>query len=113
MTHYDAGRRFEWKVRTDLRGHGYEVMRMAGSRGAADLVAVRPGRLLFVQCKLDGALPGREWDHLLTLALHVNAAPILAVNGPRGRGVVYVRLLGPHRARKGFVHQNAEPYELD
>ena len=59
---YEAGRRFEWKVRDRLRAAGFTVLRTAGSKGPVDLIAVRertmvlgveetPGEIRFVQCK--------------------------------------------------------------
>lgn len=111
--HYAKGRRFEWKTRDDLIENGYVVMRMAGSKGNAkvDLVAVKPGQQLYIQCKDDGTLGPAEWDRVVEVASWVGAVPILAQNGPRGRGVVYTRLLGPKipRART----QPCQPFLLD
>ena len=113
MTEYDTGRRFEWKTRDDCKDNGYEVLRAAGSKGGTkiDLVAMKPGQLLFIQCKADGKLGPAEWDRVYEVAGWVGAIPILAANGPRGRGVVYTRLLGPKipRART----QPCEPFLLD
>ncbi|MCZ7434780.1 restriction endonuclease [Micromonospora sp. WMMC241] len=113
MSHYQAGTRFEHKIRDDLRDNGYEVMRAAGSKGASkvDLVALKPGQLLFIQAKRSGTLPPAEWDRVFEVAGWVGAVPLLAANGPRGRGVVYTRLLGRKvpRART----QPCEPFLLD
>ncbi|HLT11558.1 MAG TPA: restriction endonuclease [Micromonosporaceae bacterium] len=113
MTAYGSGTRFERKTRTDLRDNGYEVIRAAGSKGASkvDLVAMKPGELLFVQCKAHGALPPAEWDRLVEVAGWVGALPILAANGPRGRGIDYRRLLGPKR--RGQRAQPWQPFLLD
>lgn len=111
--HYGTGRRFEWKTRDDLADNGYVVTRAAGSKGNSkiDLVAMKPGQLLFVQCKAGGSIPPAEWDRLVEVAGWVNAVPILAANGPRGRGVVYTRLLGAKR--RGCRIQPCEPFLLD
>jgi Holliday junction resolvase len=97
MSQYGRGRDFEWKIRGDLTANGYEVMRAAGSKGSTkvDLVALKPGQLLFIQAKRAGTLGPAEWDRVVEVASWVGAVPILAANGPRGRGVVYTRLLGP------------------
>lgn len=95
MTRYDTGRRFEYKTRDDLDTNGYVVSRAAGSKGKVDLFAFKPGQFLFVQCKADGRCDPAEWDRLVELASWVGALPILAQNGPRGRGVVYTHLLAP------------------
>ncbi|MCU0256969.1 MAG: hypothetical protein MUF60_09500 [Vicinamibacterales bacterium] len=51
MSNYQRGVRLERDVRHDLEANGYEVIRSAGSKSAIDLVAFKPGELLFVQCK--------------------------------------------------------------
>ncbi|MEU7677926.1 hypothetical protein AB0C42_24300 [Micromonospora taraxaci] len=113
MTEYDKGRRFEWKTRDDLTPNGYEVLRAAGSKGGTkiDLVAIKPGQLLFIQCKADGKLGPAEWNRVYEVAAWAGALPILAANGPRGRGVAYTLLLGPKvpRART----QPCRPFLLD
>lgn len=113
VNHYAAGTRFERKVRTDLRDNGYTVIRAAGSKGDSkvDLVALKPGQALFIQCKADGVLPLAEWDRLFQVAAWVDAVPILAGNGPRGRGVIYTRLLG-HKRRSARA-QLTEPFLVD
>lgn len=110
---YKQGRGFEWKVRNDLEENGYAVVRAAGSKGKTkiDLIALKPGQALFIQAKRAGTLPPGEWDRLVDVASWVGAIPILAVNGPHGRGVVYTRLLG--RKRRGHRIQPCEPFRLD
>lgn len=113
MTHYAAGTRFEHKTIHDLEDNGYEIIRAAGSKGSTkvDIAAMKPGQLLFIQCKRSGALPPAEWDRVHEVAGWVGAVPLLAANGPRGRGVVYTELLGPKipRART----QPCRPFLLD
>ena len=110
---YATGTRFEHKTRDDLISNGYEVIRAAGSKGSTkvDLVAVKPGSLIFIQCKATGTLPPAEWNRLVEVAGWVGAVPVLAANGPRGRGIVYTRLLGPKRRRART--QPCEPFLLD
>lgn len=111
MSEYAAGTKFERKVRTDLRDNGYEVIRSAGSKTKVDLVAMKPGELLLVQCKRDGTLPPDEWDRLYDLARWISGYPILASNGERGRGVRYDRLLD-HK-RRGVRIEQTVPFVLD
>lgn len=113
MSHYAKGTRFEHKVRDDLIANGYLVMRAAGSKGGtkADLVAFKPGQQLLIQCKTDGRITAGEWDQVVTVAGWVGAVPILAVNGVNGRGVLYVRLLGPKQ--RGRQRTDSEPFVLD
>lgn len=113
MTAYQAGRAFEHKCRDHLRGEGYEVLRSAGSKTKIDLVALKPGQQLLVQCKRDGVIAPAEWDRLLEIASWVAAIPVLAVNGPRGRGVAYWRLLGPKLRGRPVAVNAAEPFLTD
>jgi Holliday junction resolvase len=115
MSHYARGRSFEWKVRDDQFENGYEVVRAAGSKGSSkvDLIAMKPGELLFCQCKISGSLPAEEWDRLVEVAAWVGAVPILAANGVHGRGVRYLKLLGPKRPRLQMKNQPVEVFHLD
>jgi Holliday junction resolvase len=115
MTHYARGRAFEWKARDDMAENGYEVIRAAGSKGTSkvDLIAIKPGELLFVQCKIKGVIEAAEWDRLVEVAAMVGAVPILAANGVNGRGVRYLKLLGPKRPRLQMKNQPVEVFHLD
>lgn len=84
MTKYSRGRSFEYQVARYLESLGYVVVRSAGSKGPADLVAVRPGEVLFVACSIGGVKkPSR--DALLEACRRAGATPVLA---RRDRGVV-------------------------
>lgn len=51
-TNYDKGREAEYAARKRLQADGYHtVLRMSGSHGPADLVAVGPTHVKFVQVK--------------------------------------------------------------
>lgn len=91
-SNYARGRDLEHRVRTHLREEGYEVMRTAGSKSKVDLIAIKQGQILFVQCKRSGALPPAEWNALWDLAQMVGAVPVLAEQLTRGRK--YWRLTG-------------------
>lgn len=112
MSQYDRGRRFEWKTRDALRSDGYRVIRGAGSKGL-DLIAAKPSQLLFVGCKLTGQIGAAEWDDLVELASWVGAAPVLAVNGPRGRGVEFWRLTGRKQRGRPLAAQPAVRFLTD
>jgi holliday junction resolvase len=85
VTQYQRGVTFERMVRHDLEEMGFEVIRSAGSKGKVDLVAFRPGCMVFVQCKLNGLCPPAERRELLRLAGMVEALPIVAYKGTEGR----------------------------
>lgn len=91
-SHYHRGRDLEHRVRKALREQGYEVLRTAGSKSKVDLVAIKPGQMLFVQCKRSGALPPAEWNALFDIAAAAGAMPVLAEQLVRGRR--YWRLTG-------------------
>lgn len=97
MAHYHSGRRFEWLVRDHLAENGYSVMRTAGSKGDAkvDLIAIKPGQQLYVQCKTSARIDPAEWDRLVEVSSWNGALPIVASKGGRGEGIHYQRLLGP------------------
>ncbi|MGH1574344.1 hypothetical protein ACRAWG_31445 [Methylobacterium sp. P31] len=64
QTKYRFGRQFEYRVRDHLKSLGYVALRSPGSRTPIDIMAVRPGVVLFIQCKRGGALPPGEWNEL-------------------------------------------------
>lgn len=113
MTAYQVGKRFEDKTRNALRDDGYEVTRAAGSKSKLDLIALKPGQLLFVQCKATGVCGPDEWDRLYELAGWVGAVPVLAVNGPKGRGVTLWWLKGPKRRGLGWPNQAVQRFHTD
>lgn len=115
MSQYATGTRFEHKTRDHLESNGYDVVRAAGSKGntKVDLAAFKPGQLLLIQCKANGALPPDEWDRIHEVAGWVGAVPLLAANGPKGRGVTYIRILGPKRRGLRLVNQPCEVFHVD
>ena len=49
---YVQGRAAEYRVKKEFEAAGYEVFRMAGSHGSADIIAVSPtGAVMFIQVK--------------------------------------------------------------
>jgi len=88
-TQYQRGRRFEWKVKQDLEGRGYYVIRSAGSKSKVDLVGIKHEVVLCVQCKLTGAIAKRELREF-TNACHTNPhiVPVVAQGTKEGRRAV-------------------------
>lgn len=91
-TMYRFGRAFEYRTRDDLRARGYFVLRSPQSRSPIDLVAIKRGAVLFVQCKRGAQLGVPEWNSLLALAESCGALALCA-SMPGPRGVEYRRLL--------------------
>ncbi len=95
MTHYDTGRRLEYKVRDDLRENGYEVIRSAGSKSPVDLVAFKAGQVLLVQVKNKRNPGPAEREALLRLSRGYGFGflAIVAIRGKKG-GIEYRQLTG-------------------
>lgn len=96
MSNYRAGTRIEHLVRDDLTAFGYYLVRSSGSKGAADLVAVGQGLVLFVQCKrLTPQIPPHERAALVQLAdrLGVVGVPVVACK-PQRQPIAYRTLTG-------------------
>jgi Holliday junction resolvase len=93
QTMYRYGRAFEYRVRDALRKLGFFVLRSPQSRSPIDLVAIRRGAVLFVQCKRSGQLPPGEWNELLDLSVSVGAVPLMAEIAKTRGEILYWRLL--------------------
>ena len=93
-TNYTRGAAFERKVAKDLEGYGYVAVRSAGSHSPADVIALKHGAVLCVQCKLDGYIPPDEWNELLEFSATARGTPLLARPNKQGRktGIIYSRL---------------------
>ncbi|MEM1820965.1 MAG: hypothetical protein QXU64_05185 [Thermofilaceae archaeon] len=78
MSSYKKGAKLEYKVRDLLARRGYFVVRSAGSRGPFDLVALKKGEVLLVQCRADGRVSEEERRELVELARSVGAKAFLA-----------------------------------
>jgi Holliday junction resolvase len=80
VTRYRDGTRFENVVRKRLEEDRYWCTRSAGSKTKVDLVAIKPGQVLLVQCKRDGRCSPAERAAIVLLAecLPMVAVPVLA-----------------------------------
>jgi Holliday junction resolvase len=96
MTPYEDGKRFEYATRDHLLDDGYWVTRAAGSKTKVDLIGIKSGQVLLVQCKRRGTLSPAERAALLALAalLPGVAVPVLAWKQPRSATVHLDRLTG-------------------
>lgn len=118
MTQYNDGRRFEYRVRDALREDGYEVLRSAGSKTKIDLVAIKRGQQIFIQCKLNGLCAPAERSRLRDLAGMVGALPVVAYSHKEGRAAATVRYrLLTGDGPKSFVDWHSDilgqPHVLD
>lgn len=81
---YKMGRSLEQRTRLRLMAAGYFVVRSAGSKSAADLVAAKDGVIWLVQCKRSGALPPAEWNALIDAADMAGGVPVMVENPHAG-----------------------------
>lgn len=98
---YANGRTLEYAALHFLEDNGYWATRAPGSKGAADVIALKPGEILMVQCKLDGYLTSAERDQLYGLAALLGAIPLAArwhKTGREARTVAFERLITPAAA---------------
>ena len=92
QTLYRLGRAFEYRARDFLRNCGYFVLRSPRSGSPVDLVAVKKGTNLFIQCKLDGNLRVKDWNALFDLSESVGSIPVLAESATGRDGLTFWRL---------------------
>ena len=77
MSKYAKGRRIEYRVRDILSKAGWYVWRLAASK-PFDLIAIKNGEILIVECKRGSLLTRMEKSKLLEIAKNGGATPILA-----------------------------------
>lgn len=83
MTKYEKGRRFEYRVRDIFKEHGFVVIRAARSK-PVDLVCLKNGKSILVECKINKSSLGKNGrEELLNLAETSRAIPILAYREKR------------------------------
>jgi Holliday junction resolvase len=99
MTGYGAGANLERETRKQLVDNGYFAVRAAGSHGIADIVALKPGEVLLVQCKTDGRMVPAERAEIISRAAWLDAVPLLAYwakEGRKAREVAFARVQCVH-----------------
>lgn len=74
---YRKGRSFERLTRYKLQKLGYVVMPSPRSLGPADLLAVKNGTILLIQCKLYGTITKNERKKLIALSEQAGGMPLL------------------------------------
>jgi Holliday junction resolvase len=95
VSSYRDGVRVEHAVIDHLQDNGYDTVRAASSKGLADVVAVKPGQILFVNCKRTTPPGPAEREALLRVAAHLPgvALAIVALK-PLRQPLQYRRLFG-------------------
>jgi len=64
---YQKGRRFEYKVKKWLEERGWICVRSAGSKSPFDLVAMKDGQTLPIQCKYGTKIARAEMKELIII----------------------------------------------
>lgn len=107
-TNYRRGEAVAYKCRDRLLDAGWWVIKAAGSKGVADLVALKYGTApVLIQVKnKPGPLPPNERAELFQVALSLGATPIHA--HPAGRGVICWRKLTGSKHPDEFELWNPE-----
>jgi Holliday junction resolvase len=81
---YRKGAQFERALAMQLRQAGAYVVRSAGSKGPADLVAWHGGRRALIQAKVGGGASRLEAQRLVAAAKHMGGTAWIVLRGPRG-----------------------------
>lgn len=84
MSNYRKGRRFEYRVRDHLESRGWVVLRCSRSR-PFDLVALKEGMILLIECKLNGRACGAQRRMQEELASRAGALYVFIDGGPGWR----------------------------
>lgn len=96
MSRYRIGADFERAVQDDLEDRGYLAFRVAGSKGAADIIAFPPRRhpkiftVLLVQCKTNGVMGPAERTEFWKACESAGCIPVKASRPKRG-AILYER----------------------
>jgi Holliday junction resolvase len=95
VNHYARGRAHEYAVRDALEAEGFWCARAAGSKGKADIVALRAGeRPVLVQVKAGGPqVSPAEREALYGAAVLAGALPVVA-HKPFRAEITYRELTG-------------------
>ena len=88
-TNYQRGADFERRAQAYLERIGYATVRSAGSHSPADVVAMRHGEIVCVQCKRNGRMDPDEWNDFWDFCQKAGALPVMATLGPQSKGVCY------------------------
>ena len=94
MSNYSRGANFERRVARILDADGYFTVRSSGSHGVADIVAIKAGVIMLVQCKINGVLSPADRVALFEVCQRAGAVPLVAYR-PTPRKLAYRRLVDP------------------
>lgn len=107
---YRLGRALEYRVRDKLKVNGYVAMRSPASKSPIDIIGIKPGQVLFIQCKRGGALVPKEWNAIYDLAMSAGAIPVMAEQ-PYPRCIKFWRMTA--RKDGSRRRQPMEEFDID
>jgi len=84
---YRKGHRWELKVKKMWEAKGFVVYRSAGSKGAADLIALRDGQIVLIQVKVNSKPSRSEVAKLLKEAKKCKATALVVVWNSKKREI--------------------------
>lgn len=84
MTNYQRGYAFECRVMKHLESDDFFCVASRGSHGPADIVAIKSGWTLLIQCKRDGRISKEDWQELFLLSVATNTKALLYYTPKRG-----------------------------
>jgi|SRR5262252_7514662 len=106
MTAYQRGSAYEVKAANVLAADGYACWLARGSKGPADVVAIKVGQVLLVQVKsgagvypASAGLSHAGWNALHDLAAQVGAVPVTCYWRKWARRPTWRQITGRHTAR--------------
>ena len=108
---YRKGAKFEIDVRDILLEADWVAVRVAGSHGVIDVLAVNRDEKWFIQCRTRGNLSGDERAELVALAKKHNATPILAYEAILDSSYDYNEL--KVRKKKGVIFEEVKLLKPD
>lgn len=76
LSNYETGRRLEYRIRNLFRKQGFLVIRAAQSK-PIDLVCIRDGKPVLVECKAGRSYMGRERKEELLQFSQQSGAPVV------------------------------------
>ena len=78
-TNYQKGRQFEYRVKKDIESQGYYVIRSPASRGPFDLLCIKEGRVVAIQCKIQkDSFSKKQKEVFIIKAKEIGAIPMFA-----------------------------------
>jgi Holliday junction resolvase len=107
------GRDVEHAARKTLTLNGYWTHRSAGSKGEVDIIALKPGQMLFIQCKRRGTMAPQEWNRLWILAMRLGATPILARRATPVTKIEFWRLTAAKNPQRPGGKSPMVPFVID